>query len=890
MKSSDNTLLLAGLFVLIVVIIALIVYYTRQGETKTVEQTSDTTKLTVENLTFERTLNPDPSVGDGVSGYTIEPYGVEYTTGTADYTELSKNVTFTMKWTNAPGFNNVVKGFKIKHYVGTTEKHEFQYNSEITDVDGESISFSNFGGCTVKLTSANWATQGNVIGQNKFKLFAVRTDETADNILYDGTVATGTPATFPPELKISESQLSVTLSMTTPETATFKPEKPSGTSTRAVISKTVYDISNNHMTLTKNDIGIYLETVENSNNKNFYFQYEDGEYLLEDLSKGVPTTANPKLKVEIVNKETGTLIGEIKKVDEDKYLSSPEKLSANEDPELGLYTTNDSRLNKKTFEGFKWTFNERISKSLLPHGTDFNVRDSSAEFGYAVCVFGDDAFVGQPKGNYESDIVNANDKGGRVHIYRRNTAGVWEFKKTITSAIMGSDPTQGGEFGCSVSISKDYAVIGEKYSPGRPGFNDPNAGKVYILKRDVDGNWETRSESQLGSTSISDELKRRHPVSITGVNANELFGSSVAISDKFLVVGAPGGDGYDGKGVVKLYKLINKTGAIEWARRDTKEGKTVGERFGYAVDISGDRVIVGAPHKGGVYPDKSCDPSSFGNERAHCPDTSTTNAEKTGSVSIYKIGRAVNGAEILNLEREMNPPTWTTQPEGNTFFGESVAIDGMIAVIGMPGDRGYSTLQTDNANVGAVYVLKGDGDRTTKNVYNPAPLVRWDMSTYGEVIFDGSNDVVIGGGEEGEDIRKPVIPNVRKNGEFGKSVSISGDTICIGQPGGGSGDVYVYKYKLINTDKYHYGDAKNSNNQNNAKNESRIKLDLVKTIKSPMDASTAMDYPVKTSSSGKFGNSVSNSGGYVMIGDPRSTQSLGSNSNLPMGSSYITAI
>ena len=53
MKSSDNTLLLAGLFVLIVVIIALIVYYTRPGETKTSDQTSDTTKLTVENLTFD---------------------------------------------------------------------------------------------------------------------------------------------------------------------------------------------------------------------------------------------------------------------------------------------------------------------------------------------------------------------------------------------------------------------------------------------------------------------------------------------------------------------------------------------------------------------------------------------------------------------------------------------------------------------------------------------------------------------------------------------------------------------------------------------------------------------------------------------------------------------
>jgi hypothetical protein len=662
--------------------------------------------------------------------------------------------------------------------------------------------------------------------------------------------------------------------MTTPETATFKPEKvDGGTSTRAVISKTVYDISNNHTTLTKNDIGIYLETVENSNNKHFYFQYEDGKYLLEDLSKGVPTTTKLKLKVEIVNKETGTLIGEIKKVGEDKYLSSPE------DGTLGLYRTNDVRITKEIFAGFKWTFNERISKTLMPLGqTQFELKDGAAMFGYTVCVFGDDAFVGQP-GYVDVTLVDSEDKGGRVHIYRRNTTGVWEFKKTITSLITGTFPVKGGQFGCSISISKDYAVIGQKY-------NSDWKGKVYILKRDADGNWETRTQGVLNNdASISDELKQRYPISIEGTTKNQLFGSSVAISDKFLVVGAPGlppnraPSNNTEKGSIKLYKFINKTGAISVELRDVKEGKTNGELFGYAVDISGDRVIVGAPYKGNVAPDKPCDLSS--NERAHCPETdNTTNAVNTGSVSIYKMERDENLKEKLVLEREINPRTLSTQPEGKTFFGESVAIDGMIAVIGMPGRRGYSTLQSDNANVGAVYVLKGNGDRKYKNPNNPLPVVRWGYTEgYGELIFDRTiTDKVTGGGEEGEDIMLPAIPNVRKNGEFGKSVSISGDTICIGQPGG-SGDVYVYKYKLVNTNTYFYGTPKNLADLNDPENESRIKLDLVKTIKSPTGAS-----------GGKFGNSVSNSDGYVMIGEYLAVQFLYGEQQREAGAAYITAI
>ena len=838
MKSSDNTLLLAGLFVLIVVIIALIVYYTRPGETKTSDQTSDTTKLTVENLTFERTLNPDPSVGDGVSGYTIEPYGVEYA-GSANYTELSKNVTFTMIWDNAPGFNNVVKGFRIKHYVDTADvKNTYEYKSEITEVGGESISFSDFGKCTVKLTSANWTTPGDVIGQNKFKLFAlVGAGGNTESILYDGTVGTGTPATFPAALKISETQLSVTLSMTTPKTEKFEPEKTEGTSTRAVISKTIYDIFNTHTTLTKNGLGLYLETVENSNNKHFYFQYEDGKYLLGDLSKGSPTNDKPKLKVEIVNKETGTSIGEIKQEGEDKYLSSPENGT------LGLYTTNDSRLNKKTFEGFKWTFNERISKSLVPNG-NFVAADNNGGFGNVVCVSGDDAFVGQP-----GFVFQGNSNAGRVHIYRRE-GGVWNFKKTINSGITGTTPGLNRYFGCSVSISKDYAVIGEKKSPGKA--NASGAGKVYILKRSADGNWETRTQGTLSSLSISDEEKRRYPVSIPGPIENEEFGSSVAVSGKFLVVGAPGIGTYEGR--VRLYKLVNNL----WTGRGVQEGKSSGERFGYAVDISGDRVIVGAPNKGEVFQDKSCDSTlteQISIQRIHCPDKEKKNPSKTGSVSIYKIGRDAQNAEQLVLEREMNPRKWLSQPDGDTRFGESVAIDGMIAVIGMPGKKGFRTLP-DDANVGAVYVLKGNGDRKTGS---GNPEVRWDIYGFREFINDGDRDGEL-----------PVIPNVRKGGEFGKSVSISGDTICIGQPGGDSGDVYVYKYKLVNTDTYYYG-ASNAS-------EPRIKMDLVKTIKSPTNTS-----------GGKFGKSVSNSGGYVMIGEPSADLTVGTGKKR-VGSAFITAI
>jgi len=377
MKSSnDNTPLLVGLFVLAAIIIALIVYYTRPGETKTSEQTSDTTtELTVENLTFERTLNPDPSVGNGngVSGYTIEPYGIEYNTDKVDYKELSQNVTFTMSWTNSPGFNGVVKGFKIEHYVKpdptdtvpTPESvKEQDLIKKTTAVSPETISISDFGACTAKIVSiATGDNAYSVIGQNSFKLYAVvqEVDKTfdwgtsntqKDVLLYDGT----NEDTEPSELKISKDQLSVTLTMTSAETISYTPESITSTTTSTIIEKTPYKITNNAATLNIERKGVYLTLIQGTMGKHFNFTYSDGDYLRDDLTKGPVTTTNgkTKFKFEIVDK-VGS-VGKIRKVGTTTTTDSNSEFLSSDGTTLKLYTKTHQDLNATRFAGFNWTF------------------------------------------------------------------------------------------------------------------------------------------------------------------------------------------------------------------------------------------------------------------------------------------------------------------------------------------------------------------------------------------------------------------------------------------------------------------------------------------------------------------------------------------------------
>tara|TARA_B100001769_G_scaffold66342_1_gene49373 strand:+ start:2042 stop:4591 length:2550 start_codon:yes stop_codon:yes gene_type:complete len=849
MKSSDNTLLLAGLFVLIVVIIALIVYYTRPGETKTPDQTSDTTELKIENLSLTRTLNPDPSVGNGVSGYTIEPYGIEYDTGKADYNELSKNVTFTMNWSNAPGFTRQeVKGFKIEHFVKKpTDTDEptvakqtlIKQEEENSDTDKDNINIKDFGECRAKIVSDNTFS---VIGQNSFKLYAVlqknenteidwtNPDTQEYILLYNGIGEKDAENKPPAALKISKDQLSVTLEMTTPDSLTFT---PSGfeASTRAVISKTTYNVSSTQGILTKSfpgySGGVYLTTLSGSGGKRFYFTFEDGFILMLNSDgtftrKKVEDSEDEIFIFEIVDREK--TIGKIRQA-ASRFLgasakgigqpetinteTTPEKdrkyLSTDGDGKLKLYKQQDSDLTATIFAGFDWKFNERISKSLpFPTG----------EFGTGgdvVCIYGDDAFIGQP---YHGSNT------GRVLIYKRNSTGKWDYKKKIDSYITGTDPASDREFGCSVSISKDFAVIGEKKSPGKS--NKQKGGRVYILQRDADGNWETRNTKEGGGIMS--------PLQLGGNDVNGFFGSSVAISDPilpqnktFLVVGAPG----DAGGKINIYQLSKyESGGISWSRMEKIDGKTVGERFGHAVDISGDRVIVGAPNANKVFIYEIN------------PNAAATNSNFLGLKGIIT-GQSKSG-------------------DTNVNFGISVAIQDDVAVVGAPG---Y------NAKKGVVYVFKRGN--TTNMANDNGEGGGWRMNASGLNNF-GNADI------PGDDQKMNGYTEARIDGtvdeELGRAIGISGNKLIIGSVISNKVRVYTRTQKTASS-RHRWNDVNCVNVDNCAS------LTKARVFEPPPKRYNESDL--------KFGTAVSIDGDYAMIGEPGRKVEGASGK---VGATYITTV
>jgi len=267
------------------IIIALIYYVVKKFKERTSPSPSppaQTDELSISDLKFTRTLNPDKSKSNSeseISGYTIEYAGIEYKT-------LSQNVTFTITWKNNIGFTGAVKGFKIEHFVKGDNGFPTDANltKNFTSTTTQTVDTSDFGDNSVKIFSNGTYS---VVGDNTFKIHVIKNDDTPIK-LYDGVEQTDTDTHH---INVSEDELGATLDMTTPQSVTYIPVVSSDANTliSAAITKVKYDVSNGSGVKLHSSQLIYLIPAEPGNNNDaetFFLKYSDGQYLLHDLNKG----------------------------------------------------------------------------------------------------------------------------------------------------------------------------------------------------------------------------------------------------------------------------------------------------------------------------------------------------------------------------------------------------------------------------------------------------------------------------------------------------------------------------------------------------------------------------------------------------------------------------
>jgi len=165
-------------------------------------------------------------------------------------------------------------------------------------------------------------------------------------------------------------------------------------------------------------------------------------------------------------------------------------------------------------------------------------------FGYSVSVSGNYVVVGAL-----NDKVVLNSNQGSASIYQYNRPN-WVLMKKITDATGAA----GDEFGCSVSISGNYAIIGA-FSDDAGGGANRGSASIYQYKN-------------------SDWILMKKVTDDTGAN-DDYFGSKVSISGNYAIVGVSADDvGSNtnqgsaiiyirvGAGWQKLQKIIDPSGSL----------------------------------------------------------------------------------------------------------------------------------------------------------------------------------------------------------------------------------------------------------------------------------------------------------------------------------------
>jgi hypothetical protein len=289
--------------------------------------------------------------------------------------------------------------------------------------------------------------------------------------------------------------------------------------------------------------------------------------------------------------------------------------------------------------------------------------------------------------------------------------------------LIPSDGGDGDQFGWGISISGDTAVF------GAPGASK-RQGRAYVFAR-VDGVW-------------TEQMK----LTASDGAADDNFGTSVAISNDLVVVGAPGST--DSRGAAYVF-ILNQGVWTEQGKLTAADGE-LDDRLGESAAIESETALVGAPGVNG------------------------------SSGAVYVFARIEDQwSERIKLEVPADEPE---------YFGKSVALQGDTMAIGAP----YAA-SSDAPYQGAAYIFSRTGDVWSEQ----ARLLASDGAAYDQFgwALDVSDTTLLIGAREGNELRGAAyvfthdaeawieeaeftVPETFPGSQFGHSVALSGDRALVG--------------------------------------------------------------------------------------------------------------
>jgi uncharacterized protein (TIGR03437 family) len=284
----------------------------------------------------------------------------------------------------------------------------------------------------------------------------------------------------------------------------------------------------------------------------------------------------------------------------------------------------------------------------------------------------------------DTAVIGAADRNayqGAAYVFVQS-GGVWSQQQEL----IASDGVGNDAFGNSVSVSGDTAVIGAS------GKNT-GQGAAYVFVR-TGGVWSQQQELTASDGAVGDN-----------------FGWSVSLNGNTAVIGASGKTQYQGA----AYVFALSGGTWRQQQKLSASDSAVGDKFGASVSLSGNTAMVGAAGKnssqGATYVFVQSG-TAWSQRQELTASDGAAGDWFGGSVSVSGNTALIGAwAKAIDAQTQQGAAyvfvqsggAWSQQQEltasdgtGNDGFGNSVSLSGDTAAIGASGKAGYQ---------GAVYVF-----------------------------------------------------------------------------------------------------------------------------------------------------------------------------------------
>ena len=331
----------------------------------------------------------------------------------------------------------------------------------------------------------------------------------------------------------------------------------------------------------------------------------------------------------------------------------------------------------------------------------------------------------------------------------------------LISQLKSQDINDTDYFGAYLDIDGDYFIVG---APNQD-TSGVNAGSAYLYKK----------ESNATITKLA-------KIQANDIQAGDKFGSAVAISGDYMIIGSPYNDtNGSNAGVAYLFKRNSDThNDITQIAKLTASNAGADDNFGLSVAIDGNYAVIGAENE-------------------------DSNASESGSVYIFKRGSDTNVTEIEKLT--------ASDAQYSEYFGNSVSISNNYILVGAKGNNSaYLFKNISDTNTLELKILNASNEQTDDNFGN-------SVSINGNYMIVGTKFTDTSGGYSGSatdnngesiylfkrdtdanitEIAKIQASDTQTGDYFGEDVSISGDYIISGAhledtTANNAGSAYIFK-------------------------------------------------------------------------------------------------